>query len=64
MNPNHDPKDILIQRQAHRIGQLVTELEWANIQMQALQAELQALRTSQAELKPTDPAPTTSGSAD
>jgi uncharacterized protein YPO0396 len=46
-----DPKDILIQRQAHRIGELVTQLEWASIQLQALQAQLQQLQARNPELE-------------
>lgn len=58
MNPNQDPKDILIQRQAQRIGQLITELEWAHIRLQVLQAQLQA-----AQVHPSESVPETDSSA-
>jgi prefoldin subunit 5 len=44
-----DLKDVLIQRQAHRIGELMTQLEWLSLQLQQLQAQLKAIESSEGE---------------
>lgn len=48
-----DPKDTLIQRQATRIGMLTAELDWAQIQLQNVQEQLEKAQARLAELEAT-----------